>query len=306
MVPRVKRRRWEIPALCAACILITGVFVYLLKPSGQDIGNYRYTPFATDADDAIWSPDGKSVTYTAKVNGIYQVFLRYLDSRVAVQLTHQKLDTRPFGWSSDRSHLIVGEWTDINPMLIHAKLYSVPTVGGDLEFIMETDCFDCSLSPDGKKFATLVPDKSKVPALQISDPVGTPMRPYTSASLKASLGKLYASPSLSFSPDGKKILLTIPVDGKSTEAWLLPYLPGSEPIHQIPTLQKFSSSNPAPVSWMPDSRHLVFSYPPDNNSASSLWMGDINSSVTTPLTTGPLRCPGAVVESLLGLIASAC
>jgi Tol biopolymer transport system component len=283
---RVKRRRWIVPALCAACIFITGVLVYLLKPSGQDIGSYRYTPFATDADDAIWSPDGKSVAYAARVNGIFQVFLRYLNSRVPVQLTHQKLDTRPFGWSSDRSHLIVGEWTQINPMLIHAKLYSVPTVGGDLEFIMETDCFDCSLSPDGKAFVTLAPNKNKAPSIEVSGPFGTPMRPYTSASLKSSLEELDASPSLSFSPDGKQILLTIPVPGKSPETWVLPYPPGSEPIHQIPTLQKFSSSNPASVSWMPDSRHLVISYPPDNNSASNLWMADTNSNVLMPLTTG--------------------
>ena len=91
-----KRRRWKLPALCAACMLFAGLLVYLLNPSGQNIGNYRYTPFAADTSGkAIWSPDGKAVAYAGKVNGTYQVFLRYLNSPVPVQLTHEKLDTVP-------------------------------------------------------------------------------------------------------------------------------------------------------------------------------------------------------------------
>src|SRR5271166_5601797 len=56
---RKKKSRWRLPAVCAGCMLLVGLLVYLLKPSGQNIGNYRYTPFATDAGDPAWSPDGK-------------------------------------------------------------------------------------------------------------------------------------------------------------------------------------------------------------------------------------------------------
>ncbi len=85
VVAPAKRRRWKLPALCAACILFAGLLVYVLNPSGQNIGNYRYTPFATDTSGkAIWSPDGKAVAYARKVNGTYQVFLRYLQLPVPV------------------------------------------------------------------------------------------------------------------------------------------------------------------------------------------------------------------------------
>ena len=62
----------------------------MVKPAGQDIARYRYTPFATGALGAVWSPDGKAVAYSGEVNGVCQVFLRYLNSPVAVKLSNEK------------------------------------------------------------------------------------------------------------------------------------------------------------------------------------------------------------------------
>ena len=91
---------------------------------------------------------------------------------------------RPLGWSSDRSHLIVVEDTDRKESPDH-KLYSVATVGGDLEPIMDTDCVElaCGLSPDGKAFATLSIPKNpgELYGVAISDPLGSPLRSYTPA-----------------------------------------------------------------------------------------------------------------------------
>ena len=82
VIVQARRRRWKIPALCVACMLFAGLLVYVLNPSGQNIGNYRYTPFAADTSGkAIWSPDGKAVAYAGKVNGTFQVFLRYRQLR---------------------------------------------------------------------------------------------------------------------------------------------------------------------------------------------------------------------------------
>ena len=75
--------RWKLLTIGAAGCLIAGaIIVYVLKPSGQNIEKYRYTPFASDASSAVWSPDGKAIAYSWKVNEIYQVFLRYLNSPV--------------------------------------------------------------------------------------------------------------------------------------------------------------------------------------------------------------------------------
>src|SRR5271170_6276838 len=76
-----KQRHWKIPAAVGAlCLLLGGFLVYLLKPTGQDIGKYRYTPFASDAYSPVWSPDGNAVAYFAMVDGVDQLFLRYLNS----------------------------------------------------------------------------------------------------------------------------------------------------------------------------------------------------------------------------------
>ena len=134
-----RRRPWLIPAAVgAACLLVGALLVFLLKPAGQNIAKYRYTPFATSAYHAVWSPDGKAVAYSGMVDGVYQVFLRYLNSAVPVQLTHETNDVEPVGWSSDQNHLIVVEDTDaqLSRRQILQKLYSVPTTGGDLDYIM--------------------------------------------------------------------------------------------------------------------------------------------------------------------------
>jgi eukaryotic-like serine/threonine-protein kinase len=285
VIVQARRRRWKIPVLCVACMLSAGLLVYVLNPSGQNIGNYRYTPFAADTSGkAIWSPDGKAVAYAGKVNGTYQVFLRYLSTPVPAQLTHEKLDIWPFGWSSDKGHLIVGEAEGSFGMLTHYKLYSVPTVGGQLEFVMDASGLAWDLSRDGKAFVALTGGKDR---LGISDPVGSPLRPYTPEPFRSSAAEVTSTPSLSFSPDGKQILLLLPAGGRADEAWLLPYPPGSGSPHQISILRRlpFFASWPS-SSWMADNRNAVISIQADQRSALHLWLADTSSNVLSPLTTG--------------------
>src|SRR5208282_2199127 len=107
------------------------------------------------ARTAVWSPDGKAIAYSGKVNGIWQVFLRYLNSPAPVQLTHGTHTAWPLGWSSDRSHVIIAESID-KENTAYDKLYSVATVGGEPEYIMDLGCIACDLSRDGKALATFI------------------------------------------------------------------------------------------------------------------------------------------------------
>ena len=279
---QAKRRRWRTPAVYAGFVLLAGLLGYLLRPTGQDIGNYRYTPFATDTYGGVWSPDGKAVAYASKQGDVNQVFLRYLDSPVPVQLTHEKQGVWPLGWSSDKNHLIVGQLTDRQESPVY-KLYSVATVGGELEFILDFDCFGCGLSPDGKVFATLMLTGDSGYNVAVSDPVGSPLQTYTPAPFAGKV--LYNTPRLSFSPDGKKILLYRAGDNSHDEAWLLPYPAGGKPPHRV--LQKLPTFGGTPnFSWMPDSRYVVVSMAAEQDSPSHLWMADTESDFLTPLTTG--------------------
>jgi serine/threonine protein kinase len=283
-VPK-KRSPWLIPAAVgAACLLSGALLVFLLKPSGQDIGKYRYTPFATNASGAVWSPDGKAVAYAGTVDGVFQVFLHYLNSPVPVQLTHEKHDVRAVGWSSDRNHLVVVESTG-NQQPPYGKLYAVPTVGGDLDFIMDANCFACDISPDGKAFADLsmASKPGEMYSVVISDPLGSPFRAYTPAPFASK--ELFNGPQLAFSPNGKQILLIRSGEQNTDEAWLLPYPAGSKPPRRV--LEKLPAFQGTPTfSWMPDSRHIVVSLSTDQDSPTHFWIADTQSDELTPLTTG--------------------
>jgi len=284
VVAEKKRRRWAFPAAVGIACLITGLLGYLLKPAGQDIGKYRYTPFASNAYDAYWSPDGKAVAYGTTVNGIDQTFLRYLNSPVPVQLTHELTHVYRMGWSSDGNHIIVLKETQENGRL-EIRLYSVPTVGGDLDFIMDIDqVADWALSPDGTALAGLVlyTNPGDLPYLAISDPLGSPLKRYAPAPFAS---KEVNGSLLSFSPDKKKILLFESFERHKDVAWLLPYPAGGKPprrvLEKLPTLQGTPD-----FSWMPDSRHIVVALAAERNSPIHLWIADTESNELTPLTTG--------------------
>src|SRR5271163_4188216 len=220
-------RRWQLLTIGAAAGCLIGLIAYLLKPAGPDIAKYRFTPFATEATGPVWSPDGKAVAYSGRVNGIWQVFLRYLNSSVPFQLTHEKQSVWPMGWSSDKAHLIVLQATDRTASPLY-KLYTVATVGGDLEFIMDSYCDACDLSPDGKAFATFAQGKDGFWNVEVSDPLGSPLRAYGPAPFasKEVFGNLASE--LRFSPDSRKIMLFRAANTTNDEAWLLPYPAGSK------------------------------------------------------------------------------
>src|SRR5277367_2844522 len=286
-----KGRDWRVRASVGiGCLILGSLAAWLLKPAGQNIAKYRYTPFATDAHNAVWSPDGKAVAYSSNVNGIYQVFLRYLNSPVPIQLTHEAHSVESLGWSSDQSHLILKEFTDRTESP-YDKLYSVATVGGDLEFIMDFDCDACDLSRDGKVFATLRKGKDGNYNVEVSEPIGAPLKLYMPAPFATR--ELYNVPHLYFSPDGKSILLFRAGDNDKDEAWLLPYPAGKPPkrvLETLPAIQYTPS-----FSWMPDGRHIVVALAADENAPTHLWLADIESNRLTPLTTGTVNEVSPVV-----------
>jgi len=284
--PQPQPARWKLlAALTLAGILLGTVVTYLLKPAGQDIANYRYTPFAVNAFSPVFSPDGKAVAYISWAGETGQVFLRYLNSPVAVQLTHEKVSVYPLGWSSDRAHLIVFESANGNPSGNY-KLFSVPTVGGDLDFIMDfkNPYWALSLSPDGKTLAALAEgahpgDPNEI---VISDPLGSPQRPYTPAPFASK--SISNRPILLFSPDGKRILFFRTGDNGKDESWLLPYPMGSGSPGRV--LERLATHGGLSFAWMPDGRHIVASLNKEPGTPRHLWFVDLDSGALTPLTSG--------------------
>jgi Tol biopolymer transport system component len=280
-----KIRWWKTPAICGACALAAAVLIYILKPSGADIGNYLYTPFASNARYAVWSPDGNAVAYSGEVSGTWQTFLRYLNSPVAIQLTHEKFSNSPLGWSKDGAHLIVLEETN-RQVPPYDKLYSVAAVGGEPDFIMDSDCSSCDLSRDGKAFAMFTRGKDGIFSVFVSDPLGSPLRPYSPAPFASKEVYEANDSQLRFSPDGKKLMLFLAAVTDTDEAWLLPYPNGSQSPRVV--LKSLASpGDPSPgFSWLPDSRHVIASLSAYQGSPDHLWMADIESSSLAPITAG--------------------
>jgi eukaryotic-like serine/threonine-protein kinase len=278
---QAKGRRWKIPAMCAACFVLGAMVAYLLKPFRQNIGAYRYTPFATDATRGVWSPDGKAAAYASTVNG-RQTYLRYLNSPTPVQLTHEQQPVWPIGWSKDQSHIIVVK--DVDQVSHRLNLYSVATVGGELEFIMSADCEACDLSRDGNAFATLARGKDGSYGVQISNPFGSPFAPYTPAPFASQ--DIYDNPQLSFSPDGKAILLIRNANNNNKqEGWLLPFPFGGRPPRAVLSNLANLADTPS-FGWMADNRHIVVAMSNEANVPDHLWVADVRSNKLSPLTNG--------------------
>lgn len=287
VAPAAKRQHWGLWAALLVVVILSAFLAYVLKPSGESIQNYRFTRFANQGDGAVWSPDGKAVAYEGKVNGTTQVFLRYLAAPAALQLTHSKFDIAPLGWSSDKNHLIVGERHSVSAggMEQKVKLYSVPVIGGDLEYIMDVSCGVCALSPDGKTLATISFPPNTSFSFQVSDPLGSPLRDYQPAPFASRDKDLFSNPWASFSPDGKNILLLLPLQDE-LEVWLLPNPMGARQPRKMFALDKSQFDRAFPsLSWMPDNRHFVISIAIKGALAvHHLWMGDIDSNRFSPIT----------------------
>ena len=270
-----KARRWILPAV--ACIALTAILAYTFKPAGQDVASYRYTPIASHASGGFWSPDGKAIAYSGTVNGTNQIFLRFFNSSVPVQITRSEKYIAPIGWSNDGSHVIAIDSSS------PTKIYSVSAVGGEPDLIMSADCTACALSGDGKALADFTTRDDGTFELRISDPLGSPFKRYQPALFE--IRQIYDYARLSFSPDGKTILLLIGDKDNKQRAWLFPY-PGGGQAPRTVLPQIADIKNPPTFGWMPDNRHVVLSIAKHTDAPSHLWMADIGSDKLTAITSG--------------------
>jgi eukaryotic-like serine/threonine-protein kinase len=278
------RPAFVVPAIAAAGALVLGALLaWILKPAGQDIGRYKYTPFASGAQlrAPVWSPDGKSVAYSGRSGDTSQVFIRYLDSPVPVQITHEPHDVSVYGWSADRNHLIVSE----SVADLTSRLATVPVLGGDLDFLEDAYCYACAASPDGQTFVELEdpPAPGQLYGVGISHPLGAPFQLYQPAPL-ATHG-VYSGPQFSFSPDGKKFLFSRTGEDRGNRIWLVPWPAGSGAPREV--LKKLFAIGSTPhFSWLPDNRHVVAALQTDFDSPVHLWLADTESDALEPLTSG--------------------
>ncbi len=227
----VSGRRKPLAAFLAtgALCLIAGAMAAALwlpgnAPGGPDPANYLFTSLSrgeTDERFPRWSPDGKSIVYTARVRGIMQVFTRTVGASEVAPLTVGTQNcTSPF-WSPDGGSIYY---------VSSGSLWSIPAAGGAPQRVLE-DVDAAALHPDGK---TLAFERAR--KILVAPITGGDAREFWPGP---------ANGGLSFSPDGST-LAVLAIGG----LWVVPYPKGSA--------RKLTSEVVVtPPSWFPDSRHLA-------------------------------------------------
>jgi Tol biopolymer transport system component len=248
----------------------------------------RLTPLSFEQGGqtgAVWSPDGKAVAFGARQKDTdpYQVYVRYLDSPVATQITHLAAGVfRVLNWTT-AGQIVFYSWAP-------AGLWSISPVGGEPEpwgwggALAGTvrQALAGSVSRDGTTMAVLGRGADGVIGIWTLSPPGSAPKPYEPAPFASRSG--FNTPSATLSPDGRQILL-LRNAGTGEEAWLMPY-PASvaNPPRRILLGMPAFNSTPR-FSWMPDNRHLVLSATADA-APQQLYMADTVSGEMVPFSRG--------------------
>ena len=224
------------PLLAAAAGVLAGsaAVFFLIPPAQSDLSSYRITPISREEateSSPEWSPDGKSIAYSAMIHGIDQIFTRAIGVSEPAQLTHAKQDCiLPF-WSPDGASIYFRSGSD---------LWAVATSGGTPQLLFKNSG-NAAIHPDGKTFAIARDRKLWI------GPVGQ-QREYSQQPFPAQA----AIGGIRFSPDGSRLaVFAHPWESLSEFAWwILPYPAGSP--------RKIRARDAAELrNWFPDNRRLI-------------------------------------------------
>ena len=295
MTARARRRRHRTLAavtggLAALLAILAAGGLVRRRPAtaAPDLSAYRFTPLATEQGyegSAAWSADGQNVAYLGEKNGVLQVFTRGLGASTSAQITHALRDCKEPFWSPDGRRLfyvsLAGE---------SEGLWWVGAAGGAPELLLHNVSAG-AVSRDGRTLFLLREESHQgdfLQALWTSTPAGTEPVRYAEPPLA---GERFARGFLRMAPDGRKLGLWAAAtsDERAGEAgyanpefWIVP-LDGGSPFRALEALPRLP--DPAPFSWMPDSRHIVFAAEfRDTSPGTHLWWADTVSGLSSPLT----------------------
>jgi Tol biopolymer transport system component len=280
VVPLAKKvpRKWIWPAAATAlAVLVAAIgLVHFLEMPPIDLAAYRFTPFANDheaEDEAVWSPDGKSIAYLKTIEGTPQLMVRALDSAIPVQLTKGKVKITNAFWSPDSTLIYY------TARMSNGELWGVSPSGGRSARILE-NLRNAAISPDGKTLAIWRAEETGGNVrsdLWISTPPGSTPQRYTPDPFAIPLDSV--GNGLWFSPDGQSILLV--TAGVSPAIWVLPYPASRGKPRRV--FEKMEFNFVPRASWMPDSRHAVLSFS-TGGGQSALWLADLQREKLRRLT----------------------
>ncbi|MEO7966982.1 MAG: DPP IV N-terminal domain-containing protein, partial [Gemmatimonadaceae bacterium] len=108
----------------------------------------RLTDDDRDSNDPRWSPDGKSIAFSANVGNGKNLFVQQIGSSAAQELTHRDGSEWPSGWSPNGDGILFTQWSNNDSR----DIWLQPTSGAAPRAIVATDAQETAgtLSPDGR------------------------------------------------------------------------------------------------------------------------------------------------------------
>jgi eukaryotic-like serine/threonine-protein kinase len=242
--------------LAAALAIGAALAALLIRPAPADFSAYRFKAIARDEATEkypVWSPDGKTIAYTADIHGLYQLFTKALDSPETAQLTHAAGTCTNLFWSPDGATIYY---------ISHGGLWSVGASGSTPELVMDNASV-AALDPDGKTLVFVRDGKGWT----------GPLRGGTPREFALPRGNVA---SMTFAPDGSRLAVIA-----EESLWILPFPSGA------PRSLGIAGVDP---SWFPDSRHILISGGTFNNTLYVVNSSDGSSRVIYRVSDG-LRYP---------------
>ncbi len=274
--PAVKRRwtRFAIPVI--AVLGAIALAFSFASPPHLNPGELRYTPIAreeTSEEFASWSPDGRSIAYSASVHGVNQVFVKEISAALPAQLTHSVDGCRAPFWSPDSAEIF---------FLSGSDLWSIAASGGQVSRAIPKAAA-AAVHPDGKTFVFVRNDKIWSGTRDIAT-----QHELTQAALPPSL----RAHTMACSRDGSRIAIgAFNTEQGPVLVWMS--WPSGE-LHHVPinSAKGFVMSG---FAWHPNSRHIFVTLNrPEGSRQVDL---DVETGALQTIQTMPLLSHGPALSA---------